>query len=345
MDDEHVGVKVLQPTERRHPVTIYDIAREAGVSTSTVSRAFSKPERVSMATVKRVQDAATALGYRINPLASALPTGRTNTLGLLLSDITNPVYFELVRGAGRVAAEEGYTLVLAESQAELGLESQATERLLSLVDGLVLVETRMDDDEILAVAERKPVLLVNRTVPSLPHVIPDIEPGIKAAIAHLAQYGHHSIAFLSGPSNSWLSAQRWETILTEALETGMNVVEIGPTKPTFEGGAESLRRVRASGASAVLTFNDVMAMGLLTACEEAGVSIPDELSIIGYDNIFATVFTSPSLTTIQPRLGEAGEQAFRQIVRSLKGTNDETSPSNLATDLIIRKSTGRPHKK
>ena len=122
-------------------------------------------------------------------------------------------------------------------------------------------------------------------------------------------------------------------------------MEIGPTKPTFEGGAESLRRVRASGASAVLTFNDVMAMGLLTACEEAGVSIPDELSIIGYDNIFATVFTSPSLTTIQPRLGEAGEQAFRQIVRSLKGTNDETSPSNLATDLIIRKSTGRPHKK
>jgi len=340
---ENVDMKVLPATARPHPVTIYDIARATGVSTSTVSRAFSKPERVSAATVKRIQEAAAALGYRINPLASALPTGRTNTLGLVLSDITNPVYFDLVRGAGRVAAAEGYTLVLAESQAELGLESQAIERLLSLVDGLVLVETKMEEKDILAAADRKPLLLVNRMVSSLPHVQPDIETGLKAALAHLADLGHRSIAYVSGPSKSWLSEWRWETILNGALESAISVVEIGPTNPTFEGGAECLRRVKASGVTAVLTFNDVMAIGLLTACEEAGIVIPDELSIIGFDNIFAAEFTYPSLTTIQPRLGEAGEQAFRQLVATLKDAKQE-EPSSLATDLVIRKSTGHPRK-
>lgn len=339
MSEEDVGVEVLPSASRKHTVTIYDIAREAGVSPSTVSRVFSKPERVSAATAKRIRDAAAALDYRINPLARALPTGRTSTLGLLLSDITNPVYFDLVRGAGQVASAEGYTLVLAESQEVPGLEAQAAERLLSLVDGLVLVGTRLKEEDILQFAERKPVLLVNRTIASLPHVVPDIAPGIKAAIAHLAGYGHRSIAFLSGPATSWMSTWRWETVMDEALHCGMNVVEIGPCSPTFEGGAEGLRRVRASGVTAVLTFNDVMAIGLLTACEDAGIAVPEELSVIGFDDIFASEFTSPSLTTIRSPLGEAGENAFRRLVSTLKGV-DEEAPSGLSTELVIRKSTG-----
>ncbi|KRE65492.1 hypothetical protein ASG79_14085 [Arthrobacter sp. Soil761] len=127
--------------------------------------------------------------------------------------------------------------------------------------------------------------------------------------------------------------------MDQALHRGMNVVEIGPYSPTFEGGAEGLRRVRASGVTAVLTFNDVMAIGLLTACKDSGIAVPDELSIVGFDDIFASEFTSPSLTTIRSPLGEAGEIAFRRIVSTLKGIDEEVQ-SNLATDLIIRKSTG-----
>ncbi|MDQ0733377.1 LacI family transcriptional regulator [Arthrobacter sp. B1I2] len=339
MSQEDTGVEVLQPGSRKHPVTIYDIAKEAGVSPSTVSRVFSRPERVSAATAKRIRDAAAALNFRINPLARALPTGRTGTLGLLLSDITNPVYFNLVRGAGRVASAEGYTLVLAESQEVPGLEAQAVERLLSLVDGLVLVGARLKDEDILRFAERKPVVLVNRTIASVPHVVPDITPGIKAAINHLVSYGHRSVAFLSGPATSWMSKWRWETIMDEALQCGMSVVEIGPSSPTFEGGAEGLRRVRASGVTAVLTFNDVMAIGLLTACEDAGIAVPEELSIVGFDDIFVSEFTAPSLTSIRTPLGEAGENAFRRLVSTLKGIDEEV-PSDLATGLIIRKSTG-----
>lgn len=330
--------------DRKQTVTIYDIAKKAGVSPSTVSRVFSRPERVSAATAKRIRDAAAALNYRVNPLARALPTGRTGALGLLLSDITNPVFFDLVRGAGQVVSAEGYTLVLAESQELPGMEVQAADRLLSLVDGLVLVGTRMNEEDVLEFAERKPLVLVNRKVSSLPHVIPDITPGIKAAVAHLASLNHHSIAFLSGPATSWMSTWRWETALDQALDCGVNIVEIGPCSPTFEGGAEALKRVRASGVSAVLTFNDVMAIGLQTACAEAGIRVPEDLSIIGFDDIYASQFTSPSLTTIRTPLREAGEYAFRRLVAALKGM-DEDVQGDLAADLIVRRSTGASGRK
>ena len=338
MSEEDADSGVLLPPNRKQPVSIYDIAKEAGVSPSTVSRALSKPGRVSAKTEKRIRDAAAALGYSINPLARALLTGRTGTLGLLLSDITNPVYFDLVRGAGRVVSAEGYTLVLAESQELPGLEAQTAERLLSLVEGLVLVGTRLEEEEILRLAERKPVVLVNREVPSLPHVVPDITPGIRDAIAHLVGFGHQSVAFLSGPATSWMSAWRWDTVMTEALQRGMNVVEIGPGSPTHDGGAEGLRRVLASGVTAVLTYNDLMAIGLLTACQEAGIAVPEDLSIIGFDDIFACDFTSPPLTTIRTPLGAAGEDAFRRLIATLKGLEEE-GPSDLTTELVIRKST------
>jgi LacI family transcriptional regulator len=339
VSEEDADLQVLPPADRKHPITIYDIAKKAGVSPSTVSRVFSKPGRVGAETAKRVRDAAVALDYRINPLARALLTGRTSTLGLLLSDITNPVYFDLVEGAGRIASAEGYTLVLAESQELPDLEAQTADRLLSLVDGLVLVGTRLQEEDILRLAERKPVLLVNRKVPSLPHVVPDISLGIKDAMAHLAKYGHRSIAFLSGPSTSWMSTWRWETLMTEALQRGMKIVEIGPSSPTLEGGAEGLRRVLASGVTAVFTYNDLMAIGLLTACQEAGVAVPEDLSIVGFDDIFASDFTSPPLTTIRTPLGAAGEDAFRCLIATVRGVGEQ-APAVLTTELVIRHSTG-----
>lgn len=341
MSEERTDSRVLPPPSRKQPVSIYDIAKEAGVSPSTVSRALSKPGRVSAKTEKRIRDAAAALDYRINPLARALLTGRTSTLGLLLSDITNPVYFDLVRGAGRIVSAEGYTLVLAESQELPGFEAQTADRLLSLVDGLVLVGTRLKEEDILRLAERKPLVLVNRKIPSLPHVVPDITPGIRDAIAHLASSGHRSVAFLSGPATSWMSAWRWDTVMTEAMRGGVNVVEIGPSSPTLEGGAEGLRRVLASGVTAVLTYNDLMAIGLLTACQEAGIAVPEDLSIVGFDDIFASDFTSPPLTTIRTPLGAAGEDAFRRLIATVTGL-EEQGPSALTTELVIRKSTSYP---
>lgn len=330
-----------QSGNRKPTATIYDIARELDLSPSTVSRALNKPGRVSEKTEQRIRDAAAKLGYRSNPMARALPTGRTRMLGLVVSDVTNPVFFHLVRGAEKACHELGYTLVFAESQESAEAEYGTLDRLLPAVDGVVLAAARLGDDDISAIAQAKDVVLINRRVGELAAIIPDIEAGIVQAIDHLAELGHTSIAYLGGPANSWMSRARGDLLFEHAVERGMTFSEIGPTVPTREGGEDALRRVRASGATAILAFNDMMAIGLLRACRDAGIEVPGELSIVGFDDIFGADFTTPGLTTVRSPLDRAGAAAVRSLVALLDQEGaDAIEP--LTTRLVVRGSTGRP---
>src|SRR6478609_4383204 len=155
---ESEAVAPVRAGIRKPPATIYDVAKATGVSPSTVSRALNKPGRLKEATERRIRDAAEQLGYRINPMARALPTGKTGTIALLVSDITNPVYFDVVRGAERVASENGLTLVFAESQESPELELATAQRLQTSVDGLFLVASRLDDERIVELAAAKPLV-------------------------------------------------------------------------------------------------------------------------------------------------------------------------------------------
>ena len=325
----------------RTPATIYDIARAAGVSPSTVSRALNKPGRISAATEKRIRDAAEELGYRLNPMARALHTGRTSTLGLILSDITNPVYFDLVRGAERVTAEHDFTLVLAESQESPEAEAATIDRLLPSVDGFVLVASRLSDETISRFQAQKPIALVNRVIEGVTSFVPSVAPGIRAALDHLHSLGHCTLAFVAGPATSWMSGERWRTICEEAVQRGMSVVEIAPGIPTLSGGEEALRRVVASGATAVLAYNDLMAIGLMMASQAKGVRVPERLSIVGFDDIFGASFTTPALTTIRSPLGETGGQAVRSLLSQLSGRG-ASAEQGLETALVVRGSTGAP---
>jgi LacI family transcriptional regulator len=328
----------------RPAATIYDVAKLAGVNPSTVSRALSKPGRINVKTEDRVHAAAKELNYRLNPMARALPTGRTNTLGLLLADITNPMFFAAVRGAERAAAHRGYTLILAESQESADREAAAAERLSPSVDGLVLFTSRLADEQIVHLAGQRPLVLMNREVDGVPGIVPDIAPGIEQALAHLGGLGHTALGFVSGPSNSWMNRARWATLLPRAPQRGMNIVEIGPGAPTLAGGAASLARVVASGVTAVLAYNDLMAIGLMRAAQGIGLAVPGDLSIIGFDDIFGSDFTSPPLTTVRSPLEVIGER----VVRLLLDTIDEDAGAvpqhleevRLETELVVRESTG-----
>jgi len=327
-----------QHGKRKPPATIYDIARETGLNASTVSRALNVPGRINAKTEKRVRDAASLLGYRFNPMARALPTGRTSTLALLLSDITNPAYFPLMRGAEHVSTCEGHTLLVADAHESAENELATASRLQSSVDGLVLVASRLTDTSIRELAELKPVVLVNRRVPGVPSVVPDIAPGIRAALEHLVGFGHRSVAYLAGPSASWMSHHRWEILLDLAPGLGLSIVAIGPSSPTVEGGGDVLRRVRASGVSAVIAYNDLMAIGLLRACADSGVKVPNDLSIIGFDDIFGSDFTTPGITTIRTPLKDVGESAVQRLIDDIRGAASE-EPSALSTELVVRGST------
>nr|WP_255672692.1 LacI family DNA-binding transcriptional regulator [Glycomyces amatae] len=327
--------------DRKAPATIYDIARHTGVSPSTVSRALNKPGRLNPETERRIREAAKELGYRINPMARALPTGKTGTLGLIVSDITNPVYFDLVRGAERVASEAGFTLVFADSQESSELEHTTAERLQSYVDGLLLVASRLDDRRIQELSSVKPVMMVNREVPGIPAVVPDVRPGITDALGRLRRLGHRRIAYLSGPQLSWLNGQRWQTLFELAVEWDMSIVEVKSTAPTREGGAEAFQRVKAAGVSAVFAYNDLVALGLLRECREHGIDVPGRLSIIGFDDIFGADLPTPALSSIKLPLAEIGGKAVRRLLAELDGTQGGTEIV-LQTEFISRESVAEP---
>jgi LacI family transcriptional regulator len=321
--------------------TIYDIAELAGVNPSTVSRALSKPGRISAPTEAKIRAAADRLNFRFNPMARALPTGRSQTIALVVADITNPVVFGIVRGAEQAAAARGYTLVIAESQESGETEAEAIARLLPSVDGLVLATTRLGDERIAEIAARKPVVLINRALENVRGVLPDVETGVTELLTHLAELGHRSIAYLSGPERSWISARRFECMLDASERLGFALVEIGPNAPTIDGGRDAYRRVTAARPTAVIAFNDLMAMGVMQAAAEQGVRVPEQLSVAGFDDIFGSQLISPPLTTVRAQLVQAGERAVQDILAALDG-QALTEGELLATELVVRGSTAAP---
>jgi LacI family transcriptional regulator len=323
--------------ERKAPATIYDIARLTGVSPSTVSRALNKPGRLNAQTERRIREAAAELGYRINPMARALPTGKTGTLGLLVSDITNPVYFDLVRGAERVASETGMTIVFADSQESAELERSTAERLQTSVDGLLLVGSRLEDQQIQDLSSVKPLVVVNRLVEGIPAVVPDVRPGITAALERLRDAGHRRIAYLAGPEASWMNAQKWQTAFDAAVAWDLSIVEIKSNAPTREGGAEAFQRVKAAGVTAVLAYNDLIALGLLRECSTHGLAVPGRLSIVGFDDIFGADLPTPALSTIRSPLASIGERAIRRLLAEIDGTEAEDELV-LPTEFVSRDS-------
>ena len=328
--------------ERGGVATIYDIAELAEVNPSTVSRALGKPGRISAVTAKKVEDAAARLGFRLNPMARALQTGKTQMLGLLVADITNPVMFDVLRGAEQEAAAAGYTLVIANSQESGTKENAAVERLLSSVDGIVLATSRMPTPQVVDLARRKPLVLMNRAVEGVASVLPDVESGVNQLVTHLYDAGHRSLVYLEGPSSSWINARRWEAILNAAERLNIAVVAVGPNAPTIAGGRTTLRQVMASHATAVIAYNALMAIGFMQEASANQISIPDRLSVTGFDNIFGTELVVPALTTVGTDLVQAGRQA---VAMTLAAINSDESPGKRAsglmpTNLFIRGSSG-----
>ena len=321
--------------------TIYDIAELAGVNPSTVSRALTTPGRISAKTEAKIRAAARELNYVVNPFARALPTGRTKMIAFMMADITNPVFFGVVRGAEEVATKHGYVLVLAESQESSADEAQILERILPTVDAALLVTTRLPDADIQRINSIKPAVLVNRQVKGVHDVVPDFTPGIHSAVQHLKVLGHKRIAFLSGPSTSWMSGHRWSLLMKAAVAEGLSIVEIGPNSPDIAAGGAALDRILAADVSAVITYNDVMAIGLLREAKRRKMNIPEELSIIGFDNIFGSDFTTPALTTIHLPLEKLGADAVTMLLELLDkdAVVVPTHRSELSTELLVRDST------
>ncbi|HEY1135739.1 MAG TPA: LacI family DNA-binding transcriptional regulator [Nocardioides sp.] len=328
----------MPPRPRR--ATIADVAREAGVATSTVSRCFTNPTRINHVTREHVLAVAERLGYSPNPSARALGSGRSDTVGLLVPDITNPYFAGAIKGAERAAAAAGVTLVLGDTQERPANEEKLVRRLGAAVDGFVLVASRLSDPALREAASLNTLVLVNRVTPGVPSVVADFDTGTRQIVDHLASLGHTGFVFAGGPAESWSGSRRWQGFQAAAAERGMTVARHGPYVPVLASGAAAADAALAARASAVVCHNDMLAIGVLRRLADRGVRVPDDLSVVGFDDVFGADFCHPPLTTVAERTEEAGARAVETLLTQVRARAAEPGTLVLPTQLRVRASTG-----
>ncbi|MFI5930799.1 LacI family DNA-binding transcriptional regulator [Actinoplanes sp. NPDC051494] len=320
--------------------TIYDVARLAGVAASTVSRAFSRPGRVATGTVDRIKAAATELGYRTNAMARALPTGRTSMIALIVTDVTDPETAELLRGAQEAAGEAGWTTVVADAQDDGPSQREALERALSSVDGAVVAAPHAPDEALRELAAHRPVMLLDRRLTGLPSVVPDIQDGMRRTVAHLAGLGHGLVTYVAGPADAWADGMRRRALRQAGCEFGVQSRRIGPFPPTVAGGMTAAGELLHRPTTAVIAYDDLIAIGLIRALTARGIQVPGEVSVVGFGNVAAAALISPGLTTVGSPLREMGAMGVRNLLALLDDAGPRPADQvSLPTRLVLRGST------
>jgi DNA-binding LacI/PurR family transcriptional regulator len=327
--------------------TIYDVAREVGVAASTVSRAYARPGRVHAETAQRIFRAAELLGYRSDKLHGQQPGERAvhGAIGLVIADVTNPFYGDIIKGAYEAAREAGCLLILSHTNESPQVERHTIERELKQVDGIVIASSRMSDSAVRMMAKQKPLVLLNRIIPEAACVVSDSARGIHQAAEHLRALGHERIHYVAGPEASWSDGVRWQALRAAGADLDLDVRRIGPNEPTVLAGLNAARQVVQVDASAVLAYNDALAIGVLKGLRKLGVAVPDDVSIVGFDDIIFDELVEPTLTTIAAPLYRMGLTGVRNCIAVAHGARSSGAPLVLPVRLVVRQSSGQRRRK
>jgi DNA-binding LacI/PurR family transcriptional regulator len=327
-------------------VTVHDVARLSGVSIATVSRTLREPQVVSAETRERVQAAIDALGYRPNRAARSLRRGRTGVVALVVPDIENPYFAALTKGAQAAARAQGYGLVVVDTAEQADVEAEELTALRSQVDGVILASSRLEDDALLAVVQAVPSVLINRDLgeraPLTPSVTIDERAGVRAAVDHLRGLGHRRLLYVGGPERSWSQGRRLAGIREAVAEAEDTVlVELNGTEPTSAGGRRAAAAVREDGATGVIAYNDVVALGLLAGWAELGVGVPGDISVIGFDNTYVAELSTPGLTSVGVDLRDMGGSAVDLLLARVDRADAHADVRRLIVPTLVhRGSTG-----
>ncbi|MEU6371632.1 LacI family DNA-binding transcriptional regulator [Streptomyces sp. NPDC046909] len=326
-------------------VTIREVAKAAGVSPSTVSRALDPDGRASAVTRERVQAAADRLGYQPNRAARGLITGRTGHLGVIVPDLLNPFFADICKGAQARARGLGHAVFVSDSERDEGLELDAIRTMAPEVDGIVLCAPHLSSEELgsLDRLTQKPIVLLHRQEPGFPSVTADMVEGMTDALTHLHALGHRRIAYVGGPRSTWTAQERAAGIEAMAGSGKVEIIHTGSVAPHFDGGITGAADVvLASGATAVVAFNDIVAFGLISRFTARGVRVPEEMSVVGCDDIALAGMAAPPLTTVGVPKAQAARAAVDLLFRIL-GTpaEEDAQPLQrvLPTHLVVRGST------
>ena len=296
--------------------------------------------------------AAAALNYYPNSHARTLVSGRSRLLGLIVSDITNPFFPELVHSFEALATQHQYDLIITSTGYQTARMTGCVRRMLERkVDGVAIMTSEMDLGLIKELARRGVPLVfmdVGRVGPRMSHVLIDYAHGIRQAVDHVAALGHTRVGFITGPLDLHSARTRRQAFLDGLRARGLRPDPrlIREGTHTAEGGQHAMAALLRAGRppTAVVCSNDWTAIGALHAIDAAGLRVPGDVSVVGFDDIPLASYTSPPLTSVRMSAGDVGSTAFDALFRLIGGDRLEGDVYQVPTTLVVRKSTGRPKK-
>ncbi len=325
---------------------IREIARRAKVSTATVSRAINHVPTVDPQLAKRVWKVADELGYYPNTQARALVLGRSRIFGLIVSEITNPFFPEIVQTFENLAVENNYEILLTSTVHDpKRMESSVRRMIERRVDGVAILTFGMEESLLEHLRFRKVPLVfvdVGPDVPGIANIRINYLNGIRQAVQHLAALRHERIAFITGPQHLKSAAARRDAFKMATAEIGLASDMIANGDHSLEGGMSAFRQLQAlsNPPTAVLCSNDMTAIGVMREAYEQNIRVPEALSVIGFDDIHLAEFTIPPLTTVKMSQHELAKLAFQALLNEVADPHSSKARSyELMTSLIFRRST------
>jgi LacI family transcriptional regulator len=330
--------------------TLRDVATQAGVHPATASRALNEATRslVRPATVARVREVAAALGYQVNPIARSLKTSRSETVGVLVPDLTNPLFPPIVRGIEDALADNGYTVLTANTDNDPARTSSNFAAMQARqVDGFIVATALLDDPLMHEAAARGvPMVLVNRLTEHLDvsAVSADDATGIERTVDHLVELGHRDIAHVAGPLRVSTGAVRRQAFRAAMHRHGLRDDRIVEAEAYSEAAGRTALHQLLGGdrPTAIVAGNDLLALGCYDALEEAGLSCPEDLSIVGFNDMPFMNRLQPPLTSVRVPQYELGVEAARLLLDRLSGRTMTPRVVLLPVRLVVRGSTAPP---
>ncbi len=327
-------------------VTIKDIAERAGVSINTVSRALNNKPDISEETKRRILEIARELGYVKDFTASSLRSRETRIVGVILADSANPFYSEVLKGIEAASRKYGYQIILMNTERIYENEVKAIETLLQRrVDGLLIAPVQEKDDDIRALVDRKiPVVIVGRHFEGVDvdEIHSDEVKGGYLATKHLIEKGRRNVLMINGYLFKSAAYMRLEGYKKALREYGIPLRDdyVIITDIDIEDGYEAVYNAHKRGLKfdGIFCYNDLMAFGAMKALRDLGYRIPDDVAVVGYDDIVYASYVCPTLTTVRIKKYEMGYEAFRMLLQRIKGLRKKTKRVILDVELVVRES-------
>ncbi len=337
------------PRKEKRRLDIRDVAKHARVSIATVSRTINRVPTVDKQLADRVWKSIEALNYFPNTQARSLVSGRSRLFGLLISEITNPFFPELIQGFEEVAVNNGYEILIGSTNYDLARMDSCIRRMLERnVEGVAVMTFGIEQPLLDELAKRDVPMVFMDVAPAVPLVralVVDYHKGIREGVQHLAALGHRELSFISGPLGQRSSQLRKAAFLQSVAEIGVTPAAdwLIEGDHTLEGGMTAMEKLLEAPElpTAVMCSNDMTAIGALRVLARTGIKVPEDISVIGFDDVHLVEFVFPPLTTVRMSRNDLARGAF-DALRAIRETPEKRVPQTISTNLIVRQSTSYP---